>query len=88
MLAEHTLKALGEDAPDCAARIIDAVAKTCRQVSETPELMRAAFTDPLEELRKAGQEPHMQLASRAEYSVEGKQLMSGYATFNGEVSLL
>eukprot|EP00439_Symbiodinium_sp_Y106_P015211 s1431_g2.t1 len=78
-------EALGEDAPDCAARIIDLVAKTSRQVCETPELMRAAFTDPLEELRKAGQEPHMQLASRTEYSVHGAELLSGYVTFDGEV---
>lgn len=78
-------EALGEDAPDCAARIIDLVAKTSRQVCETPELLRAAFTDPLEELRKAGQEPHMQLASRTEYSVHGAELLSGYATFDGEV---
>lgn len=73
----------GRDTPDCAAQIIATVGGISRQVLGSPALVRSAFTDPIEELRKA-RERNEKFAT-AEISVAGEALCSGYAAFNGEV---
>eukprot|EP00913_Durusdinium_trenchii_P026062 g24449.t1 len=72
-----------EEAPDCSMQIIATVGSVSRQVFGAPGLVRAAYTDPVEELRKAtaGNEKF----ASAEFSVAGQALESGYACFNGEV---
>jgi len=72
-----------EGTPDCAAQIIATVGGISKQVLGAPALVRSAFTDPMEELRKAGQ--HNEKFATAEISVAGSPLSSGYAAFNGEV---
>lgn len=83
----HVAKALrrqeaqGND--DCAAQIIATVCGVSRQLLTAPELVRNAYTDPVEELRKA-REANERCAA-AEFSLDGRALESGYAVFNGEV---
>lgn len=82
-LAQRERRHNRQDTPDCAAQIIATVGGISRQVLGSPALVRSAFTDPMEELRKA-RERNEKFAT-AEISVAGEALCSGYAAFNGEV---
>ena len=82
------LKALLEghrevETDDCGSQIIGGVRGASRQLLTFGQLVREAYTDPVEELRKA--KAANERCDSAEFSVDGRQLESGYVVFNGEV---
>eukprot|EP00440_Ansanella_granifera_P016730 gb/GFBE01018175.1/.p1 GENE.gb/GFBE01018175.1/~~gb/GFBE01018175.1/.p1 ORF type:complete len:833 (+),score=218.34 gb/GFBE01018175.1/:1-2499(+) len=74
-------------APDmsgCAMHLIKSAAGSVKKVLETPQLIRAAFTDPEQELRLSfDTAPCMTCA--VECSVDGGPLETSFASCNGEV---